>query len=203
MRVSGTQELRRNMFSRIVVIAVVATVAALPCVAGTLTLAWTGGLWNDGGSLNGTFTVSFDDITGAPLALLSADVQTGNGTSDGFIGQSYVFAVPGQTDTVTSDSFDATQSAGAPANELVLGLGSGYITFLDWQGTSPTTLWVGNVGGQYSSENNPDFSIVRSLNTSGGSAGTPDPAPEPSSLALFGSGLIGFGMMFRRLRPKH
>ena len=76
------------MFSKIVATAVFATVAALPGAAGTFMLNWTGGAWNDGGSLAGTFTATFNDSTGAPLSLLSAAVETGDGTSDGFIGQS-------------------------------------------------------------------------------------------------------------------
>jgi hypothetical protein len=174
-----------------------AALASLPAVAGTLTLAWTGGSWNDGGALSGTFTVDYNDSTGAPTSLVSADVITGNGTNgDGFPGQTYLYNVPGDTNTVSEDFFDATQAAGAPANELVLYDDDGFVIFLDWQGTSPTGLWVGNADGQYSSEEGPG--VARSLNNAGGSAGTPDDStPEPSTLFLTGVALVGVGWLSR------
>src|ERR1019366_1523797 len=68
--------------------------AAMPVSAGMLTLSFTDASWNDGGSLSGTFTVDYD-ANGMPTSLVSADVVTGDGTSDGFIGQSYIFDVNG------------------------------------------------------------------------------------------------------------
>lgn len=169
-------------------------VTALPAVAGVLTLSWTGGYWNDGGSLSGTFTVDYAS-NGMPTNLVSADVITGNGTSDGFIGQSYIYNVSGLTSTVDSNAFyfDATQFGGNPANELEMTNANGYRIFLDWLGTNPTGLWVGHVGGQYSSENDPDYTVIRYLNSSegGGSSGTGSDTPEPASFVLAGLGLAG------------
>ena len=137
----------------LIALGVAAIVATVPAVAGTLTLTWTR-IWNDGGSFSGTFTVTYNDLTGAPTALVSADIITGNGTNgDGFAGQTYLYNVPGYADTVSSSGFDAIQASGSPANELTLSeTGGFYYMYLDWQGTSPTTLWVGSAGGQYSSE---------------------------------------------------
>jgi PEP-CTERM motif len=183
--------------SRLIAIAFATLVTALPAAADSFTLAWTGASWNDGGALAGTFTIAYDS-NGVPTSLVSADVITGNGTSDGFIGQSYIYNVSGLTSSVAPNAigFDATQHAGAPANELVMTDAGGYRIFLDWLGTSPTLLWVGTVGQQYSSENTPSYSIVRYINTSAGSPGTP--TPEPASLLLAGLGLTAVCLFRRR-----
>jgi len=176
--------------------------AALPARAGTLTFTWSGATFNDGGTLSGTFTATYDDATDEMTSLVSADIVTGNGASDGFPGMDYVYAVPGKTDTVYFLGFDAQQALGAPANELVLSTDSsmafyGQSLYLDWQGTNPTGLYVGNVPGQYTSENTPYYGIVRSLNEEGGSAGVAS-TPEPGSLLLVGAGFVGFGWRRRR-----
>ena len=172
----------------------------LPAMAATLTLTWTGASWNDGGSLSGTFTVDYNDITGAPISLVSADVVTGNGTSDGFPGQTYLYNVSGYANTVSFEDFDAAQNLGAPANELEMSLASspylGYTIYLDWLGTDPTSLWVGTVGGQYSSEDAPYQSQIRSLNSEGGSAGSS--TPEPATVMLTGVALVGAAWLRRR-----
>ncbi len=76
----------------------VASVEAMPLYT-TNTLTFTGASWNDGGSLDGYFTIQYQG--GTPTAVLSLDVTTGNGTSDGFIGYDYIYNVSGQADTVT------------------------------------------------------------------------------------------------------
>ena len=188
-RISGGPRALASQAGKLLTAVVFSTfVAALPASAGTFTLAWAGGSWNDGGSLAGTFMIEYDDSTGAPASLVSADVTTGNGTSDGFLGQSYVYDVSGLTSTV-SFSFDAAQYWGSPANELVMTEPSGYRIFLDWQGVNPTGLWVGNPGGQYSSENDPSYSIIRFLNSTEGSPGSG--TTEPVSFVLVGLGLAG------------
>jgi PEP-CTERM motif len=171
----------------------VASVEAKPLLT-TNTLSFSGASWNDGGSLDGYFTIEYNG--GTPYAVLSLDVTTGNGTSDGFIGFQYIFNVEGQADTVDTPSFDAWQNLSDPANELYvnpLGSPSDWL-FLDWQGSSPTSLYVGDVDGQYSSEQYVNGPGIRSLNDEGGSVGT---VPEPSTLALAGLGGLSL-LLFRR-----
>lgn len=186
----------------------------------TNTLSFSGASWNDGGTLDGYFTIQYSG--GTPVAVLSLDVTTGNGTSDGFIGYDYIYNVSGQADTVSYSGINATQSE-YPANELVaeslsggfvnnqsydapanepVALGSSdsgssdsdYMLFLDWQGSNPTSLYVGTVGGEYSSEDYDGSPGIRSLNSEGGSVGT---VPEPSTLALAGLGGASL-LLFRR-----
>jgi hypothetical protein len=194
--VSGPCVPSRGAARLLITLGVAVLATTMPAAAGALTLSWSGASWNDGGSLSGTFTVDYNDITGAPTSLVSADVVTGNGTSDGFPGQTYLYNVSGYTNTVADADFDAAQAMGAPANELVMYLPSGYGIYLDWQGTDPTTLWVGTVGGQYSSENTPGKSLIRYLNSEGGSAGSS--TPEPATVILTGLALVGAGWLRHR-----
>jgi hypothetical protein len=162
----------------------------------TNTLSFAGASWNDGGSLDGYFTIEYNG--GTPDAVLSLDVTTGNGTSDGFIGFNYIFNVDGQADTVGTHGISDRQNLGYPANELYMySLGSPtYWLYLDWQGDTPTSLYVGTVGGgEYSSENYAGSPGIRSLNSEGGS---PGPVPEPTTLAL--AGLSGLGLLLFRRR---
>jgi hypothetical protein len=162
----------------------------------TNTLSFSGASWNDGGSLDGYFTIEYNG--GTPDAVLSLDVTTGNGTSDGFIGCDYIYNVSGQADTVSMAYIQRTQSGGSLANELMAWTGStsSYSLYLDWQGDTPTSLYVGTIaGGQYSSEDYTSSPGIRSLNNEGGSAG---PVPEPSTLAL--AGLSGLSLLLFRRR---
>jgi streptogramin lyase len=164
----------------------------------TNTLSFSGASWSDGGSLDGYFTIKY--VSGSPIAVLSLDVTTGNGTSDGFVGFNYIYNVSGQANTLNgTPTFDAIENDGAAANELVAVRSSdsdlyNYGLYLDWQGSNPTSLYLGNVGSQYSSEAYTDSPGIRSLNNEGGSLG---PVPEPSTLALAGLGGLGL-LLFRR-----
>ena len=184
----------KNLF--LLAILTVIAIASAEAQLTTSTLSFSGATWSDGGSLDGYFTIEYNN--GTPFAVLSLNVITGNGTSDGFIGFDYIYNVSGQANTISTPTFDALQSDGAPANELVaVRLGEDdpyYGLFLDWQGSSPTSLYVGTVGGQYSSENYEGAPEIRSLNNLGGSVG----APEPSTLAL--AGLSGLGLLLYRRR---
>ncbi len=163
----------------------------------TNTLSFSGASWNDGGSLNGNFTVEYEN--GTPTELLSLDVTTGNGTSDGFTGYDFLYNVAGQADTVFLAGINATEGGEFAANEVVADSDSGGYRniFLDWQGTTPTSLYLGDVGGEFSSEYDSAVGITRGLNTDGGSVGT---VPEPSSFALAGLGGIVTWVASKRKR---
>jgi hypothetical protein len=172
----------------------------------TFTLSFTGASWNDGGSLDGYFTVTYDPTkgAGAPTALDSMYVQTGNGTNgDGFPGQLYIYDVPGYANTVSTNDFDASQALGAPASEVYVADTAGNNLYLDWSvatpASLPTGLWVGSSGGQYSSESIGVFrDPIRGLNSQGGSGGSggnqpsiPSGVPEPGTFSLAGLALAG------------
>src|ERR1035438_10247685 len=95
----------------------VVSVEAMPLYT-TNTLSFSGASWSDGGSLDGYFTIEYNG--GTPDAVLSLDVTTGNGTSDGFIGFNYIFNVDGQADTVGTHGISDRQNLGYPANELYM-----------------------------------------------------------------------------------
>jgi PEP-CTERM motif len=187
----------------------------------TNTLAFNG-TWNDGGSLAGWFTVAYD-VDGTPIALLAADITTGNSTpgfySGGqtFAGYQYIYNVNGQANTAEYnfygvDGIDTIQSGGDNPNDIELGvanqfelnsLGDGdYQLYLDWQGSNPATLYLGTAGSgnEYSSETydgapTGDNGDIRYLNTSGGAV---EAAPEPGTFALAGLGGTALLVFLRR-----
>jgi hypothetical protein len=170
--------------------------------ADTITLTINGAQWNDGGSLSGYFEVSYTGVDGSGyptgMTLVSTDITTGNGTNgDGFLGQTYIYDVANQTTNVTFEDIDATQDGGAPANEVDLINNNGADIFLDWQGTDPSTLYVGVVGGQYSSESEGDAG-TRYINSQAGGVGSPSSVPEPSTFLLSALGLGMAGLAATR-----
>jgi len=92
----------------------IASAEAKPLLT-TNTLSFSGASWSDGGTLDGYFTIEYNG--GTPDAVLSLDVITGNGTSDGFIGFNYIFNVDGQADTVATPASAPWQTLGAPQND--------------------------------------------------------------------------------------
>ena len=169
----------------------------------TNTLSFSGATWNDGGTLDGFFTIIYDP-TGLPIDLLSADITTGDSTPGfyggaTFAGFEYIFDIAGKANTAgpgTAGFIDATQNGGSSANELVLtSLDGPYRAFyLDWQGSTTMSLYSGNADGQYTSENYSGDPTLRFINSSGGSV---EPVPEPTTLALAGLGGLGL-LLFRR-----
>ena len=162
----------------------------------TNTLSFSGAAWSDGGSLDGYFTVEYD-LVGTPDSILSVDVTTGD--TEGFAGYHYVYNVDGLENTVEFASINATQLEGFSANELgTFSLDFSRRLCLDWQGSSPTALYLGDGLGEYSSEQI-EFVGIRSLNSeSGGSVGV---IPEPTTWAVAGMGFIVLLGVNRRKFP--
>ena len=171
------------------------TAAASVMAQFTNTLSFSGASWNDGGSLNGYFTAGYN-ASGTPVTLVSADITTGNSTPGfyaggaTFTGFQYIYNVAGKANTTGpnwfwDEFFDASQNDGAAANELSLSsLGSPtYDLFLDWQGSTSMSLYLGSSDGEYTSEAYAGDPATRSINSAGGLVG---PVPEPGTFALLG-----------------
>ncbi|MEI6323019.1 MAG: PEP-CTERM sorting domain-containing protein [bacterium] len=173
----------------------------------TNTLTVTNAIWNDGGTLNGSFTVVFD-ASGKPIGVTMINISTSAG--DNLPRFDYYYHVADQVDTVSGANIYATQSDGHPANEILVEaqdqIFQALFLNLDWQGVTPTSLYVGDPGAMHTSEivytNVPPdgpMPVTREL-TSGGVI--TNSVPEPSSYALFGLSTIGLLMLFRPKKPK-
>jgi len=168
-----------------IALAVISTGVAASLHAQTqLTVDFSGYQFTDGGSLNGTFTVSL--VGGVPTSLLSADVVSGPGSL--LSGSSYLFGT-GASDNLVNYGIDGTEAGGDPANEVFLVTANDNI-WLDWNGSSDTsTLYVGDPAGEHTAESDLNSGFNRGLEGI--------PTPEPGTLTLVGIGGLGL-MRFRR-----
>jgi MYXO-CTERM domain-containing protein len=148
----------------------------------TNTLSFYGATWSDGGSLDGSFTIQYDN--GVPSSVLSLDVTTGNGTSGGILGYTYLYNVPGQNNTVDFAIIDSSYELMAENTALY------QVLYLDWQDFPAPSLVVSDIyADTYCSEMT--GAGIRYVN----SVGSPEPTPEPTTLALAGLGGL---LLFRR-----
>jgi hypothetical protein len=153
----------------------------------TNTLTFSGATWTDGGSLDGSFTIRYDN--GVPSSVLSLDVTTGNGTSGGILGYTYLYNVPGQNNTVDFANIDSSYELMAENTALY------QVLYLDWVDSPTPSLVVSDIynADTYCSEMT--SAGIRYVS----SVGSPEPTPEPSTLALSAVGGLG-ALLFRRRR---
>ena len=176
----------------------------------TNTLAISGAIFNNGSTLNGTFTYSYDTNYNSIVALLSADITLGTGTN--VPGLEYLFNLPGQTDTASPTPHLGSPS-GPPSGAPILGADNLNVRFLysasDSSGIG-LALYLHPIafdGGLISDSTgnlagfvgNPiGFTQHAGAESAYGTLGTITTTPEPSTLALASLGLAGWLALHRR-----
>lgn len=170
---------------------VVLTVGTIPANAGTFnTFDYT---FNSEG-VTATGTLSGDLIAPGEYLLTSGTIYlTGaprdlNGNGALAPNPPYAFEIGGGTtlngldDLLFPDADPQIDTEGGLAFLMHSGLGVGI------GGNSPGSYWM--FGGNWE------------LNTNGSFSATPSPVPEPATLGLLGTGLIGLGLVIKRKRTR-
>jgi hypothetical protein len=144
---------------------------------------------NDGGSFNGTITISF--VSGTPTAVDSFDIVTGAGSAG--TGASYIYNLPGAN--VASVLLDRVSSAGGD-NEINYQNSAGDSMFFDYvMNAGQLQLFIpSNDDRNVTSENGSDLRELYGSQPNGVQITT---VPEPTTLVLAGLGAAGL-LIFRR-----
>ena len=195
-----------------------ATLLAGAAQADTIaTLSFSGAAWDDGGSLAGYFTYSYD-ASNAITAIDLIDFTTGAGNETDLTevsgpapGRTYIYDVTGMTtNTTTPQITNATGGAGSGVYEFHVGvLGNEDGVFLDWTGVGTAAAISTGAGGFTSSEEfysigdgYREFKVGQGESSGGQSSGSLGgvQVPEPGSLSLVALALGAIGMCRRRTR---